>query len=480
MSESARFGPPWATTAVFAAFFTLLVYAGLSLIFDDGFVVGRYPFGFALLVVGLGVVARSLGPARGIEVDAHGVTSLETKVHIPWSSVEEVRVDETEYQARQSRMVTLGGGAHGEIQFVPAWGLTPRASISRVDNAAALLAVVADRTGSRALFPPDWESAAADPLEPDPAASSRPRGAGLVALAFKVGPKIGKMALALLKTIKPGAAVLALGAYSLVFSWKFAVVLLLHILVHELGHVFAMFRSGVPVKGVYLIPFFGGAAVSKGVAKTRWNSAYIALMGPVWGAAFSGGLAAAFFVLAGEYPFLAAAAAWGALINLFNLFPIFPLDGGRILGSLTLSSSRGIGIPIMFGSLALGLGLAYVAQLELLVLMVLLGFFELTLLLGARSLRPALALMQRPLSSEHVAHFYRLLFPQSGKAKERRVKQQVVAYERQLQEARQSPMTKTQGLWVLAGYLAVVGSLVVILYVTSGVEGGGNPIDLLS
>ncbi|MEL6184963.1 MAG: hypothetical protein AAFU79_10090, partial [Myxococcota bacterium] len=65
-------------------------------------------------------------------------------------------------------------------------------------------------------------------------------------------------------------------------------------------------------------------------------------------------------------------------------------------------------------------------------------------------------------------------------AKERRVKQQVVAYERQLQEARQSPMTKTQGLWVLAGYLAVVASLVVILYVTSGVEGGGNPIDLLS
>ncbi|CAN0590937.1 unnamed protein product, partial [Laminaria digitata] len=152
-----------------------------------------------------------------------------------------------------------------------------------VGNAGLLLGVIAERSHSAALYPATWTAPQDEAPEPD-VAPNPPKvkfGVGMAALLFKAGPKALTMGLKLLKTIKPGAALVAVGAYSLMFSWKFAFALVLHVLVHECGHVFAMFRSGVAVRGIYLIPFFGGAAVSKGIAQTRWNSAYIALNGPV-------------------------------------------------------------------------------------------------------------------------------------------------------------------------------------------------------
>lgn len=482
MSETtATFRRPraWVT---FTTFVVILVsYFAVRAVFEPGSFAGDYPFGVAMVLGLLWALFHTAGQRQsGLAVDEAGITELKTQVNLPWPAIREVRVDEEPVGRQTARVITLLGDGES-VSFIDAAAQVSTIGPAPVDNAPALLAVVAARTGSADLFPAEWRAA-----QPEPVADSRTPnatrtpGVGLVALLFKAGPKALKMGLKLLKTVKPGAAILAVGAYSLVFSWRFALVVVLHVLIHELGHVFAMFRSGVPVRGVYLIPFFGGAAVSRGVARTRAKSAYIAINGPVWGTLLSVALGAAHFALDGAHPILGAAAAWGALINLFNLLPIFPLDGGRILASLALSSERGLGAPALYASLALGAGLAYVAHLELLVLMVLLGLLELGGALSARTLRPALALMApRDLDGPAFAHFAGLVLPSTVKGRDKVVAQRVTAFEQQKQEALQTPMTVGQGLAVFAGYGALVAVLLGLLFLTRDLEGAGDPLGFL-
>ena len=272
---------------------------------------------------------------------------------------------------------------------------------------------------------------------------------------------------------------LTVGAYSLIFSWEFAVALVLMIGVHECGHVYAMWRCGLKVKGIYFIPFVGGVAVSKGMAKTRWNNAYIALAGPVWGAALAVACAAAYRLTGERWPFLGAMAAWGALINLFNLLPILPLDGGRVLASVAYSSSRGIGAVATFGSLVLGGTLAYLAQLELLVLMVILGLFEYGGHLAALPMRPALALIgDRPLGPQEHEQFARLVSAPTASA-DKQAERRRARFVVQRQEAGQDPMTVGQSALVLVGALALAGILVAIIWMLDSIPGAGTPLEFL-
>ena len=151
------------------------------------------------------------------------------------------------------------------------------------------------------------------------------------------------------KFLKFILAGLSLSVYSYLFTWPFAIMLLLMIFIHEYGHVVAMRKCGIHVKGIYLIPFFGGVAVADDNFKTRRDEAYIALMGPWYGFVVS-----AFFLLfyyLTKNPLFAAGATWCSMINLFNLFPINPLDGGRILKSLAFSINNISGIVFLFLSL---------------------------------------------------------------------------------------------------------------------------------
>ena len=154
---------------------------------------------------------------------------------------------------------------------------------------------------------------------------------GLGWLAVKLGPKLGKIALA-------GASV---AAYATLFTWQFAVVLVLAILIHEWGHVVSMKRCGLPVKGIYLIPFVGGVAVGRAYEDNRLTEAQnyeIAMMGPVFGLGSCLALLVPYWTTGSE--FWGASAAAVALVNLFNLLPIFPLDGGRVLRALFASAGR--------------------------------------------------------------------------------------------------------------------------------------------
>jgi Zn-dependent protease len=185
---------------------------------------------------------------------------------------------------------------------------------------------------------------------------------GLGWLAFKLGPKLSKV----------GLAGVSVAAYSTLFSWQFAVVLVLAILVHEWGHVASMKRCGMPVKGIYLIPFVGGVAVGKAYEANRLTEAQnyeIAMMGPIFGLGSCVALLVTYWFTGAQ--FWGASAAAVALVNLFNLLPIFPLDGGRVLRALFASAGRRV--------VLVGMGLSLLATA---VLLFLIGAPMLAVLLG--------------------------------------------------------------------------------------------------
>lgn len=111
-------------------------------------------------------------------------------------------------------------------------------------------------------------------------------------------------------------------------GWTFAVGFVLLILIHELGHGYAMRRHGVHAGWPVFIPFIGAMIAMKGTPRDRNVEAHIAYGGPFAGAAAA--LATAGVGLMIESRLLIALAYSGFFLNLFNLTPMSPLDGGRI------------------------------------------------------------------------------------------------------------------------------------------------------
>ena len=125
---------------------------------------------------------------------------------------------------------------------------------------------------------------------------------------------------------------LTFASFFAMFGPSAAAMLIVLILIHELGHVIAMRWAGIPVKGIYFIPFFGGVAVGGDRYGSEVERGIVALMGP----GFSLLTTAVFAVLASQSgdPFMRELAFMSALLNGFNLLPIQPLDGGQIMQSL--------------------------------------------------------------------------------------------------------------------------------------------------
>lgn len=190
--------------------------------------------------------------------------------------------------------------------------------------------------------------------------------AGLASLGFK-----------LLKSAKAFKALLAVGslaAYSWLFSLPFALALLFCLVVHEYGHIRAMKYFGMKTKGIYLIPFVGGAAVSDAKLNTRWQQVVISIMGPTWGLALS--LLALLGWWLTDATWLAALAGFNAILNLFNLLPIVPLDGGHILKSVTFSIHGLVGLVLCLLGVAGGVYLCYALGLPLLGFLLAIGSIE--------------------------------------------------------------------------------------------------------
>lgn len=197
---------------------------------------------------------------------------------------------------------------------------------------------------------------------------------GLIALLIKIGPAVLKL-IKSAKFIKVALAGGSMAAYSYLFTWEFALILLLAIVFHEYGHTTGMKKCGMKVKGIYLIPFFGGAAVPEEGFKNRRDETYVALYGPFYGL-----LLTIPFLIYGvifESPLAIGLVSFMALINLFNLFPINPLDGGRVVKSFAFSMNNMLGMIVVFGGLLFAAGLVYYFQVWLLLIIIAIGGLEL-------------------------------------------------------------------------------------------------------
>lgn len=159
-------------------------------------------------------------------------------------------------------------------------------------------------------------------------------------------------------------------------AWQgttFIALIFLCVLLHELGHVFAARRYGVPTRDVTLWPF-GGIASMERMPDKPMEELIVAIAGPAVNVVIAGLLLLWVGpqldpenLTALEDPAVSLAAkVAGAniILVLFNLIPAFPMDGGRVLRALLamrLSNARatelaaniGQGFAVVFGILGL-------------------------------------------------------------------------------------------------------------------------------
>ncbi|MDN3018919.1 site-2 protease family protein [Paenibacillus sp. BSR1-1] len=137
---------------------------------------------------------------------------------------------------------------------------------------------------------------------------------------------------------------ITLGAYAIIFGWKFAVALVYLLFVHEMGHAYAAKRIKLPVSPAVFIPFMGAVIGMKEMPKDAKDEGYVAYMGPLFG--LLSFLPAIPLYLYTHEPFWGLLIILGAMINLFNLIPITPLDGGRIAAGIS-TKLWGLGIILL-------------------------------------------------------------------------------------------------------------------------------------
>jgi len=183
-------------------------------------------------------------------------------------------------------------------------------------------------------YPPSY---APEPVQRRPWWKSAGAALGAAALLIlKFGAKL-KAALLLLPKLKlfttSASMLVSIGAYTLIWGWKFAVGLVLLLLVHELGHVFQARREGLDASAPLFIPFLGAAIALKELPKDAAVEARVGLAGPILGT-LGTCVPLAIWLITGEELFQALA-FFGFFLNLFNLAPVLPLDGGRAMAALT-------------------------------------------------------------------------------------------------------------------------------------------------
>jgi len=346
------------------------------------------------------------------------------------------------------------------VQRVPAWRVLPeslQAWAPAPEPAAA---------------PVEVERGVADGAKGAPA--RRPR-MGVWALVAKLGSKLtaslGKFAAGGLKAVKTanvGWAAASVATYSLLFSWKFALALMVQLFIHEYGHVHAMRRTGMRVRGMYFVPLLGALAVTDDAFTSRRQQVDVALSGPLWGSAAA--LVPAGLWLWTHDPMWAAIAAFWALVNLFNLLPIAPLDGGRALQAFAFSYSSSLGVALSALGLVAAAALASAAGFSLIWLVVLLGGMELAGEVRSRAGARALRLLPEP-ARFGVPHWLYLRGVLGGGPGMPGDAIFVRGLERQEKAARAAPLSAGQLVrWGLT-YAALATALVLLLWLMRHVPG---------
>jgi len=139
---------------------------------------------------------------------------------------------------------------------------------------------------------------------------------------------------------------LTIGAYTMMYGWRFAVGIVFSIYIHEMGHVAWLRRYGIAASAPMFIPGIGAFVRLNQPLATVGEDARVGLAGPAWGTAATVGALALASAL--DSKVLGAIAHVSAYINLFNLLPVWQLDGGRAFAALTYKQ-RGIVAAVLWG-----------------------------------------------------------------------------------------------------------------------------------
>jgi len=159
-----------------------------------------------------------------------------------------------------------------------------------------------------------------------------------LALFLFAALKFGKLGGTLLTML------VAVGAYALVFGWRYAVGVVAMLFLHEMGHYFAALNRGVKVSLPMFIPFaFAWTRLEEAIQDAE-TEAYIGLAGPMLGTVAA--IAVYFIARNVDANWLLAVAYFGFFMNLINLIPLPPLDGGRVTAVLSPRIWL-LGVPII-------------------------------------------------------------------------------------------------------------------------------------
>jgi Zn-dependent protease len=142
------------------------------------------------------------------------------------------------------------------------------------------------------------------------------------------------VALSKLKLLASASSMLvSIGAYALIWGFRFGVGFVFLLLVHELGHVIQLRREGIRASAPMFVPFLGAVVAMKEMPKDAAAEARVGLAGPVLGS-LAALVPLGLYALTGD-DFFRALAFVGFFLNLFNLLPVLPLDGGRAMAALS-------------------------------------------------------------------------------------------------------------------------------------------------
>ncbi|GEM_PF-5249667 len=332
----------------------------------------QLPFAF-ILILSFGFIAtyRLAGAVRivrtrrrrwvGVNEGGFEWTDGERVVRVAWEDVEEVRVHFVRIQAHVASYVTvqtLSGERialshlfQGRIQE-QSDGLKIDHAVVDVEMTPFLLWMMKERAGLFEVEPFVWR-----------------RGAPAVVVVEEPGAdpeladRVGVSARTFLTPVQVALVIGSLLLYKFLLAeryggWLGAILFVALLLCHELGHVWAMVRLGMKVRGVYFIPLLGAATVPETLWRDRDALAYTSLSGPLWGVLASAPILAVYYLTGREHGVLLGVVLLNAALNLLNLLPIPPLDGARVLASIASSVSPRLGLVVGIGVVLLTLSAA--------------------------------------------------------------------------------------------------------------------------
>jgi Zn-dependent protease len=131
--------------------------------------------------------------------------------------------------------------------------------------------------------------------------------------------------------------------YALVLhSWLGAAVIVVTICWHEQCHLWEAQSLGYQTGKFFLTPFLGGISFVNSKYQSYVDQALVAMAGPN-GGAFGAGATLILYFITGA-PWLISASYCMCFLNIFNLLPLSFLDGGQVLGTITYSINKTLGV----------------------------------------------------------------------------------------------------------------------------------------